>query len=60
MVKIGVHPHEREQPQPILTSLDMQVSETPDEAARALFRLRVTGGGAGAIRDAAAGAAGVV
>ena len=33
MVRIGVHPHELEDPQPILVSLDMQVSETPDEAA---------------------------
>lgn len=33
MVHIGVHPHELKQPQPILVSLDLKVSETPDEGA---------------------------
>jgi len=33
MVRIGVHPHERERPQPVLVSLDLRVSESPDAAA---------------------------
>ena len=33
MVRIGVHAHERDRSQPILVSLDLRVSESPDEAA---------------------------
>ncbi len=33
MVRIGVHPHELEQPQPVLVSLDLQANESPDAEA---------------------------